>query len=111
MADIATWGVGNELTYGIVQNDSINETHKTGECRNEKGQVVRVQQYDKEYSGSYTLVVTSEASFPEVGDAIKIDSTDMYITNIELIENNTSFKSARISCRASHKVKTITEVE
>lgn len=110
MADIATWGVGNELSYGIVQQDSINSTHKTGECRNEKGQVVRVQQYDKEYAGSYTLIITAESSIPEVGGAIKIGSRDLYITSIEIVETNTSFKTARISCRASHKIKTIEKV-
>lgn len=105
MADIATWAIKDTLTYGIIQSQDLVETHKTGECRNEIGQVIRVQQYDKEYQGTVTIVTTGE--LPKVGDTIKVNDKDLYISSIEEIENNQNFQTARISCKGTKKITSI----
>lgn len=109
MEDIATWGINDSLTYGIIQSRDFTETHKTAEVRNEIGQVVRIEQFDKEYQATFTIVTTGE--LPALGDAITIEKTELYISSIEETENNQNYKKAKITCKGSKGVTAIEQAQ
>lgn len=108
MADIATWGISDSVTYGIIQSRDYTESHKTGECRNEVGQLVRLEQYDQEYSGVFTIITTG--TLPVVGDSITIEGRSMYVSAVEETENNTSYKKAKITCKGTKKISSVDDV-
>lgn len=108
MADIATWGISDSVNYGIIQSRDYTESQKTGECRNEIGQLVRLQQYDQEYQGVFTIITTGD--LPDIGDSITIEKKTMYVSAIEETENNTSFKKAKITCKATKKISSVDDV-
>ncbi|MBO7223938.1 MAG: hypothetical protein J6V70_07375 [Kiritimatiellae bacterium] len=108
MADIATWGISDSVNYGIIQSRDYTESHKTGECRNEKGQLVRLEQYDQEYQGVFTIITTGD--LPDIGDSITIEEKTMYVSAIEETENNTSFKKAKITCKGTKKITSVEDV-
>lgn len=109
MADIATWGVSGSVTYGIIQSRDYSESHKTGECRNEIGQLVRLEQYDQEYQGVFTIITTG--TLPDIGDSITIEGKTMYVSAIEETENNTSYQKAKITCKGTKKISSVADVE
>lgn len=109
MADIATWGISDSVTYGIIQSRDYTESHKTGECRNEIGQLVRLEQYDREYNGVFTIITTG--TLPDIGDAITIEGKAMYVSAIEVTENNTSYQKAKITCKATKKIESVADAE
>lgn len=108
MADIATWGVSDSVTYGIIQSRDYSESHKTGECRNELGQLIRMEQYDQEYNGVFTIITTG--TLPKIGDSITIEKKTMYVSSIEVTENNTSYQKAKITCKGTKKISSVDDV-
>lgn len=108
MADIATWGIRDSVTYGIIQSRDYTESHKTGECRNEVGQLIRLEQYDQEYQGVFTIITTG--NLPDIGDSITIEKRNLYVASIEEIENNTSYKKAKITCKGTKKISSVDDV-
>lgn len=108
MADIATWGISDSVNYGIIQSRDYSESHKTGECRNELGQLIRMEQYDQEYQGVFTIVTTG--TLPSIGDSITIEGKSMYVSSIEVTENNTSYQKAKITCKGTKKISSVDDV-
>lgn len=109
MADIATWGISDSVTYGIIQSRDYSESHKTGECRNEIGQLVRLEQYDREYQGVFTIITTG--TLPAVGDSITIEGKAMYVSTIEVTESNTNYQKAKLTCKATEKIESVADAE
>lgn len=114
-ASTATWGVttatGEIGSVNGVVTDLIITTKKieTPDVQDEEGTAVLRKFIEEHITLDATITCKADATLPNVGDDLTIDSVKYFITNINKTESNQAWTSVRISAEKYSECDSVTK--
>lgn len=96
----ASWGIFVEKIgslKGIITDITIRSEALFGTEQNEIGAVIQQSLYDKKTTIDATIQVEKGTEPPKMGEKIRIDETDYYVTSASIIENNLAYRKLAVS--------------
>lgn len=95
---ILVFGTGAAVTYGLVQNEGINETTERAEAKGADGNTVSIQEYDDKVELSLTyLELGTPVSPPAIGTTFTYLTVVYHVSSINSVRTVDGFKTVDIT--------------